>query len=121
MTLEPPDPPLTDGIVTLRPWRATDARSLVAAIHDPEISRWTSSVPYPYRDKDARAFLELARAKAGEGSAAYLAIVDAAGDTLLGGIGIDSVDWRLQTRRREGPLPGGRTPTVVSPNARCAP
>jgi RimJ/RimL family protein N-acetyltransferase len=44
-----PDPPLGDGVVVLRPWRADDADALVAAWVDPEIACWTG-VP-PQRDR----------------------------------------------------------------------
>ena len=37
-----PEPPPTDGVVVLRPWRAADARALAAAWADPEIQRWTA-------------------------------------------------------------------------------
>jgi RimJ/RimL family protein N-acetyltransferase len=36
-----PDPPLTDGVVALRPWSAHDVDALVDAWADPEIQKWT--------------------------------------------------------------------------------
>jgi len=38
-----PEPPLADGIVTLRPWAPTwsDAAALAGAWNDPDIARWT--------------------------------------------------------------------------------
>jgi RimJ/RimL family protein N-acetyltransferase len=36
----PPDPPLTDGVVTLRPPAETDLPVLEQAARDPEIARW---------------------------------------------------------------------------------
>ncbi len=36
-----PDPPLGDGMLTLRSWRDADALRLAAAWADPEIARWT--------------------------------------------------------------------------------
>lgn len=42
----------------LRPFRKSDARSLVAHIHDREIARNTANIPYPYTLKDARRWLE---------------------------------------------------------------
>lgn len=35
-------PPLSDGLVTLRPWREDDAAWYVTAVADPEIQYWTS-------------------------------------------------------------------------------
>jgi len=36
-----PDPPLSQGAVTLRPWARDDAGALVCAWADPDIARWT--------------------------------------------------------------------------------
>ena len=40
-----PDPPLSDDVVGLRPWRPADAAALVEAWSDAEIGRWTSVPP----------------------------------------------------------------------------
>ena len=56
------EPTLSDAVVTLRPWRADDAAELVAALDgDDEIARWLDSIPQPYTDADARAWLAHAR------------------------------------------------------------
>ena len=36
-----PNPPLTDGEIRLRAWKARDAPAVTAACQDPEIPRWT--------------------------------------------------------------------------------
>ena len=54
--LRHPDPPLTDGVVTLRAKTGADADALTAACQDPEIPRWTR-VPVPYRRADALAWI----------------------------------------------------------------
>ena len=41
MALTLPDPPLTDGVIRLRPWSAHDVDALVAAWADAEIQKWT--------------------------------------------------------------------------------
>lgn len=41
MALPLPEPPLTDGVVRLRPWSAHDVGALVAAWADEEIRKWT--------------------------------------------------------------------------------
>ncbi|MEY2434057.1 MAG: hypothetical protein QOC92_3782 [Acidimicrobiaceae bacterium] len=41
MPLPLPDPPLTDGVVRLRAWRAHDVDALVGAWADEEIQKWT--------------------------------------------------------------------------------
>jgi hypothetical protein len=54
--LRHPDPPLSDGVITLRAKTGTDADALTAACQDPEIPRWTR-VPVPYLRADALAYL----------------------------------------------------------------
>lgn len=57
MELQPPDPRLGDELVELRPWLDRDVPAIVAACNDPETARWTT-VPSPYSEEDARAWLE---------------------------------------------------------------
>jgi RimJ/RimL family protein N-acetyltransferase len=71
---------LEDGDVVLRPFVDADVPAIVAACQDPEIPRWTS-VPSPYTEADARAFLM------GAPNLHAFAIVDAASDLLLGSVG----------------------------------
>jgi RimJ/RimL family protein N-acetyltransferase len=87
--VDAPDPPLTDGVVALRPWRADDADELVAALDgDEEIARWLDSIPQPYRDADARAWLRQARQSWADDAGCPFAVVDASTGRLLGGIGV---------------------------------
>lgn len=73
---------LTDGVVTLRTWRRSDAAELVDCIDgDPEITRWLDQVPQPYRTKDALAYLR------GIGETAF-AVTDAETGRILGSIGL---------------------------------
>jgi len=77
--LQPPDPPLRDELVELRPWLSQDVPAIVAACNDPETARWTT-VPSPYSQADARVWLERCATAWSEG-AAPLAVVDrASGD-----------------------------------------
>jgi len=74
--------------LVLRPWRRTDAASVLAACQDPEIARWTP-IPVPYREADARAYL-LARYDAiHAGTSAPFAIVSRGTETLLGSIALN--------------------------------
>src|SRR3954454_5449276 len=57
--LHHPDPPLSDGVITLRPKRREDVETLTAICQDPEISRWTR-VPSPYTRDDAEAWMAAA-------------------------------------------------------------
>ena len=93
MTLAPPEPPLADEVVALRPWRAEDAPAVVAAIDgDPEIARWLDQVPQPYGLDDAHAYIAACRRGWDEGTAANFAVVDAADGTLLGSLGLRLAD-----------------------------
>ena len=57
--LRHPDPPLSDGVITLRPKGRDDVDTLVAICQDPEISRWTR-VPSPYTREDAEGWIAAA-------------------------------------------------------------
>ncbi|MEA2494708.1 MAG: hypothetical protein QOJ29_2619 [Thermoleophilaceae bacterium] len=73
---------LTDGVVTLRPWRRADAAELVECINgDAEITRWLDQVPQPYRTKDALAYIR------GIGESTF-AITQADTGRVLGSVGI---------------------------------
>lgn len=71
---------LEDDVVLLRPFELGDVPAIVAACRDPEIPRWTS-VPSPYTEADARAWLESDEEET-------FAIVDKATGELLGSIGV---------------------------------
>jgi len=51
-------PVLSDGLVSLRPPRPSDADNITLACQDPEIQAWTT-VPTPYERADAEAWLGL--------------------------------------------------------------
>lgn len=82
-----PDPPLTDGVVALRPWTAVDASDIAACCQDPEIPRWTH-VPSPYRLEDAQLFLAESERSRVSGKELSLAVTDAVSKELLGAIGV---------------------------------
>jgi len=74
---------LTDGVVTLRPWRAGDAPAVFAACQDPAIQTHTH-VPKPYTMADAEWFVGESAEDWETNRAASFAIVDAAGGEVLG-------------------------------------
>jgi RimJ/RimL family protein N-acetyltransferase len=89
MPLSPPDPPLRDADVALRPWRLEDAAAMRAAIDgDEAIASWLEQIPQPYGEADARAYLESVAAGWADGTSAAFAIVDARTGELLGSLGI---------------------------------
>jgi RimJ/RimL family protein N-acetyltransferase/nitrite reductase/ring-hydroxylating ferredoxin subunit len=87
-TLTPPNPPLSDGVVTLRPFRAEDAPAITAACQDPEIQRWIPMIPVPYAEADARRFILMTLQAWHDGTGYEFAIADAATDRYIGSIGI---------------------------------
>ena len=86
-----PDPPLTDGEITLREWTLADVPALTRACQDPEIPRWTV-VPSPYLERHARDYIAGCAGDRNAGRELALAIVDRE-DNLLGAIGIGRFDW----------------------------
>ncbi len=84
----PPNPPLSDGVVVLRPLRAEDASAITAACQDPEIQRWIPLIPVPYAEADARRFILMTLQAWHDGTGFEFAIVDAATDLYVGSIGL---------------------------------
>ena len=86
--IQPPSPPLTDGVVSLRPFRADDAPTVFAACQDPDIQRWIPLIPVPYTEADARRFILMTLQAWHDGSGYEFAIADAATDRYIGSIGL---------------------------------
>jgi RimJ/RimL family protein N-acetyltransferase len=72
MGWRPPDPPLADAVVSLRPLALTDVASVEAALLDPEICRW-----FDNRGVTAREVVERAVARWQAEDAAEFAVLDA--------------------------------------------
>ncbi len=86
--LTPPKPPLSDGVVTLRPFRADDAPAIAAACQDHEIQRWIPIIPVPYTEADARRFILMTLQAWHDGNSYEFAIADAGTDRYIGSIGL---------------------------------
>ena len=86
--LQPPTPPLSDGVVTLRPLRADDSPAITAACQDAAIQRWIPLIPVPYGEADARRFILMTLQAWKDGTGYEFAITDAATDAWLGSIGV---------------------------------
>lgn len=85
-----PDPPLSDGVVVLRGFEASD----IDALQDPEIPRWTL-VPSPYGTQDARDYMRCMNTGRAKGLRRSLAIVEAADPrALLGSVALNPIDWK---------------------------
>jgi RimJ/RimL family protein N-acetyltransferase len=89
-----PDPPLSDGVVTLRGFESSDVPLLVEICQDPEIPRWTL-VPSPYTADDARAYLARVADGIATATRASFAIVDAGDGRMLGTAGLMAIDREL--------------------------
>ncbi len=48
---------LRDGDLVLRPWTEDDVDAMVAGCNDPEVAYWIPTIPHPYTEEDARAFI----------------------------------------------------------------
>lgn len=79
-----PEMPLSDGVVTLRPWRVEEADWYVAQTADPEIQRFTTETPDldPAAVRAAVEDMLVSRAHAG------LVVTDAGTGALLGNAGL---------------------------------
>lgn len=86
--LEPPNPPLRDGVIAVRPFRPDDVEAIVAACQDPDTQRWIPMIPIPYTIADARRYVMMTLQAWHDGTTAEFAIVDAQTDLLLGSIGL---------------------------------
>jgi RimJ/RimL family protein N-acetyltransferase len=83
-----PDPPLTDGVIRLREFRAGDAPAVARACADPVIARFIPRMPVPYTIEDADAYV----AHSVDDQDVHLAISPADGDELLGAIGLTIIE-----------------------------
>ncbi len=89
--LVPPEPPLSDGVIVLRPWRRDDAPVLASAFGsgDAELAYWMDDVPQPYTIADAVAYVERSQAGwRGEVPATPFASCDVVSAEVLGWLGL---------------------------------
>ena len=76
---------LTDGGITLRPWRAGDWRAVFDACQDELIARFTP-IPLPYTEDSARGFISMCHDAWATGRERPFAIADADTEAVLGSI-----------------------------------
>ena len=81
---------LRDGDLVLRPWTEADVDAIVAGCSDPEVAYWIPTIPHPYTEADALAFLR------GEAAPAHDALAMTLDGSVVGGIGmtVNSNDYR---------------------------
>jgi RimJ/RimL family protein N-acetyltransferase len=85
--------PLSDGVVSLRRLTLDDVADVTRALQDPEIVRWTSSIPVPYTQMHAREWIERHDEHWASTSTAHFAIVSVADGALLGSINVIVPAW----------------------------
>lgn len=81
-------PTLETERLTLGPLRPADASRIPELAGDREIARNTESIPHPYPEEEAEAFVEQVRAEAASGEAAVFGIRLGDGGELVGVVGI---------------------------------
>ena len=89
--ISPPDPPLADDVVVLRPFSLADVDRVTEACQDPDIQRFTT-VPSPYRRADALEWISDHGAERAARAGLALAITDP-GDQMIGSVGFVAIDW----------------------------
>lgn len=76
MGITAPDPPLSDGVVTLRPWgKEGDVEAITAACNDRAIAEFLDMIPSPYTEHDARDYIERTRQGWAEGTTSNFAVL----------------------------------------------
>src|SRR5512147_3022461 len=81
---------LTDGVVTLRPFRMEDADELYAAARESlsDLKPWMSWAHDDYSMEEARSFIAITRARWEENTLFAFAITDAKTGSVVGGISL---------------------------------
>jgi ribosomal-protein-alanine N-acetyltransferase len=95
VNVELPPEPLSDGIVTLRPWRADDAAAIAAAFADNETLYWMHQVPEPYTESDALDYVRAMDAAWRARTGGAFAVVEAATGEVAGSAGLSVLDAGL--------------------------
>ena len=77
--------------VRLRPFREEDAVRVAEACRDERTRRWLSTLPSPYTEDDAAAYIRARTDLRASGRGLTWAVADPASDVLLGSVGIDDL------------------------------
>lgn len=82
------EPKLEDELIVVRRWMERDIDDSIVACADPEVVRWIPRIPTPYREQDAREFLEHTEKGWEEGTAFSFAITERTSRRTVGSIGV---------------------------------
>ncbi len=86
--------PLTDGSIFIRPFEMADVAAVTAACQDREISKWTATIPWPYREEHASGWIRTHRGLWERGEGAEFAITKAPDGDFIGAVGLRPIDWK---------------------------
>lgn len=78
----------------LRSWQENDVDDLVEGLNNINVSKWLTTVPYPYTKEDARKFINYAKHYEKEKKGYILAIVLKENNKVIGGTDITIVSQR---------------------------
>lgn len=95
--LEVPELLIASEMVLLRPFTMDDVAAVTEACQDPEISRWTASIPWPYAEEDAESWITSQPAARAEGQALSMAITVQRFQRFAGSVSLNSFDWDFRT------------------------
>jgi RimJ/RimL family protein N-acetyltransferase len=89
MAIRPPRPPLSDGVVKLRPWgEEGDVEAITAACNDRAIAEFLEMIPSPYTEDDAREYIAHCREGWNDGTVTNFAITEAETGRVVGSLGV---------------------------------
>ncbi len=111
--MDPPDPPLRDAVVALRPWRDADVPAKFRAFSDPETQRFSWPEQRPYTEQDARTTHRAHEQAWDDGTAAEFACVSPDDEhDIIGGASVYDIErpwarasvgyWVAPHARRKG-------------------
>jgi RimJ/RimL family protein N-acetyltransferase len=86
--------PLTDGSIFIRPFEMADVAAVTRACQDREILKWTATIPWPYREEHASAWILTHDGLWERGEGAEFAITRAPAGDLVGAVGLRPIDWK---------------------------
>jgi RimJ/RimL family protein N-acetyltransferase len=92
-----PTEPLVGALVTLRQFTLDDVPAVTLACQDPEISRWTASIPFPYEEDHARTWISQHDRFWSNAERTPFAIVSSDNGAFFGTISFASFQWQERT------------------------
>lgn len=82
--------------LVLRPYSLDDAEQVTALLQDPEIHRWTASIPFPYTIEHAKEFLGKCAENDVTGESFVWAITNREDGQIMGAMGLHDVSRELE-------------------------